>query len=338
MTDPVVPDIQRGWVLHAPGDLRLEELPVRRPDPDEVLVRVSAVGVCGTDKHLFHEGRDSSKVVTDPLVIGHEFGGRIVAVGKNIDPARIGQRVSVEPLMPNWGSREARMGRYNLDPDQLFCGNPGYDGGLQEYVPITADNAHPVPDGVSDSSAAMVEPISVALSGVDKAEVSLGGRVLITGAGPIGLFAAQLSIASGAGEVHVVEPRPSRQKAAAALGATVHPSLEEAPSDVDSLIECTGVAVVRHDGFFHVRPGGRVVFIGVGDQDANVPMLPVIEREVTLHGVMRYHFTWPRVIAMLAAHRIQTDSLVTAEIPFEDALREWTQPDPDEIKTIIRIE
>ncbi|NED59605.1 alcohol dehydrogenase catalytic domain-containing protein, partial [Streptomyces sp. SID10244] len=130
--------------------------------------RVGSVGVCGSDKHFYQHGRASSDVVTEPVVLGHEFGGTIVAVGEAVPDSRIGERVAVEPLVPDWTSREARAGRYNIDPSQKFFGVPGLDGGLAEYVAVPQGNAHAIPDTVSDNAAAMVETISVALNGVEK--------------------------------------------------------------------------------------------------------------------------------------------------------------------------
>ncbi|GAA3710432.1 alcohol dehydrogenase catalytic domain-containing protein [Gordonia hankookensis] len=337
MTAAHIPTQMRAWVLHGPEDIRIDERAVPGIGPSEVLVRVGSVGVCGSDKHFYQHGRASSDVVTEPVVLGHEFGGTIVAVGEAVDDSRIGERVAVEPLVPDWTSREARAGRYNIDPSQKFFGVPGLDGGLAEYVAVPQGNAHAIPDTVSDNAAAMVETISVALNGVEKAALPIGAQVLIAGAGPVGLFVAQLCHAAGAGRVGIVEPNSARREIAAKLGCEAFESLDDAFGDVHAFIECTGVETVRHDGFYKVRPGGRVVFIGVGGDDASVPMSQVIEREITLHGVMRYAFTWPTVIGMLANGNVDADSLVSRELNFDHAVEAWTDPDAGEIKTVIRV-
>lgn len=327
----------KAWVLHGKEDMRLEERPVPTAGPDEVLVEIGSVGVCGSDKHFFFEGRASSDILEAPVVLGHEFGGRIVAVGADIDPGRVGQRVSVEPLVPDWSSREAREGRYNIDPAQNFFGVPGLDGALQQFLAVPAVNAHAIPDSISDDAAAMIETISVALNGVEKANLSLGARVLIVGGGPVGLFVAQLCRASGVTDVTLAEPQEARRATAATFGARTVSSLDEAGGDFDAFIDCTGVASIRHDGCYAVRPGGRAVFIGVGAQDASVPMPAVIEREVSIHGVMRYAFTWPKVIALLEAGVIDADSLVSRTLGAEQALDAWTVPLNSEVKTVIRM-
>ncbi|GAA4664379.1 alcohol dehydrogenase catalytic domain-containing protein [Frondihabitans cladoniiphilus] len=335
MTD--LPTTMRAWVLHGKEDMRLEERPVPSAGPGEVLLRIGSVGVCGSDKHFYFEGRASSDVISEPVVLGHEFGGTIVAVGRGIDVARVGRRVSVEPLVPDWTSREAREGRYNIDPSQRFFGVPDLDGALQEYLAVPAENAHDIPDSISDDAAAMVETISVALNGIEKADLAMGARVLVAGGGPVGLFVLQLARAKGAGRIVLVEPQDARRETARGLGAETVADLTAAGDDYDVFIDCTGVASVRHDGCLTVRPGGRVVFIGVGAQDASVPMPAVIEREVTIHGVMRYAFTWPKVIAMLEAGLLDADGLVSRTLPFGDALDAWTAPLPTEVKTMIRV-
>ncbi|RFA07160.1 sorbitol dehydrogenase [Subtercola boreus] len=336
-TSTALPPLMKAWVLHGKEDMRLEERPVPTPGAGEVLLQIGSVGVCGSDKHMFFEGRASSDILRAPVVLGHEFGGTIVGVGEGIDPARLGVRVAVEPLVPDWTSREAREGRYNIDPNQRFFGVPGLDGALQQYLVVPSDNAHAIPDSVSDDAAAMVETISVALNGVEKAALPMGSRVVIVGGGPVGLFVAQLCRAQGVGTIALVEPQESRRNAAAGFGCVTYSDLAEAGGDYDAFIDCTGVASVRHDGCYTVRPGGRAVFIGVGAEDATVPMPAVIEREVSIHGVMRYAFTWPKVIAMLEAGLIEADGLVSRTLRMDDALEAWTRPLATEVKTMVLV-
>lgn len=183
----------------------------------------------------------------------------------------------------------------------------------------------------------MIETISVSLNGIGKAGVALGSRILITGGGPVGLFAAQLSFLHGASDVTLVEPSESRRDTAAGYGCDVASALESVDLQYDTFIECGGAAGARHEGCMKVFPGGRAVFIGVGDQSASVPMPALIEREVSVVGVMRYAFTWPSVIKALAAGRIDADGLVSRRLPFHQALDAWTVPLATEVKTMIRV-
>lgn len=181
-----VPTTMRASVLTARGSLALQKRPVPTIDPDQVLVKVSSVGVCGSDVHFYSEGRLGDWVVEDPLVLGHECSGVIVAVGDAVVPTRVGQRVSIEPQRPCATSRETLTGRYNLDPQMEFYAVPGVDGAFAEFVAIQSHFAHAVPDSVSDDAAALLEPLSVTVATARKAELTVGSRVLITGSGPIG--------------------------------------------------------------------------------------------------------------------------------------------------------
>ncbi len=333
-----IPSTMKALFLYGKKDLRLEERPVPAPGPGDVLLAVGSVGVCGSDKHFYSEGRASSDVMTEPFVMGHEFGGGIAAVGPGVDPARVGERVSVEPLVPCGECRACQHGEYNICPTQLFHGVPGAEGALQEYVVVPARNAFPIPDAVSDDAAAMVETISVSLWASQRGGLTIGDTVLVTGGGPIGLFALQVARARGADRVVLVEPQASRREIAGRLGAETVTSLDQVTGEHDMLMECTGVQQVRHDGCALVRPGGKAVFIGVGAQDALVPMPSVIEREVEIRGVMRYRFTWPTVIEGLRSGRYVADPLVTRTLPLEEAHRAWTEtPDGPDVKTIIRV-
>ncbi len=188
----------RASVLHGPGKVAIEERPVPEPAPGEVLVQIGSVGICGSDVHYYRHGRIADYVVREPLILGHEAGGRIVGVGAGVDPARIGQRVALEPGLPCRQCRECKAGRYNLCPDVRFFATPPFDGTFAEYVTLAADFAHPVPDSLSDDAAGLIEPLSVAVWACAKAGVDAGSSLLISGAGPIGLMTVQVARAFGA--------------------------------------------------------------------------------------------------------------------------------------------
>jgi L-iditol 2-dehydrogenase len=200
----------RAAVLVEPGRIEMEDRPIPAPGPDDVLIKVSAVGVCGSDTHYYRHGRVGSFVVDAPLVLGHEAAGTIVGVGESVDPGRIGQRVSIEPQRPDPDTEETRRGHYNLCPHMRFYATPPVDGALCDYVTIGAAFAHPVPDSVSDDAAALCEPLSVGIAAVRKAGLAGGSRVLIAGAGPIGIVIVQLARAYGATDIVVSDPDGSR--------------------------------------------------------------------------------------------------------------------------------
>jgi L-iditol 2-dehydrogenase len=332
-----IPSTMQALVLTSREHFEFAERMVPAPAAGEVLLKIGAVGVCGSDKHFYFEGRCGSEIVTGPVVLGHEFGGRIVAVGSAVDEGRLGDRVSVEPLMPTPGDPFVLEGNYNICPTQKFFGVPGTDGAMQQYLCVPSRNAFTIPDRVSDNAAAMVETISVALAGAQKGDIHLGSRVLVTGGGPVGQFAVQVARAAGATEIVVVEPHEGRRKLAATFGARTASALSDVDEQFNVLMECSGVESVRHDGCLKVRSGGRAVLIGVGAQVAGIPMSAIIEREVTVHGVMRYKFTWPTVIAALQNGQLDADSLVSRVLPLADAVDAWLNPLPDEIKTMIEM-
>lgn len=188
-----LPTTMTASVLTPGLELVLEQRQVPVPDADQVLVQVSSVGVCGSDVHYFREGRIGDFVVDAPIVLGHEAAGTIVAVGSAVTPARIGERVSIEPQRPSFDSAQTLAGHYNLDPQMEFYATPPVDGAFAEFVLIQSVFAHRVPESVSDDAAALVEPLSVGIAAARKAALDPADRVLISGAGPIGLIMAQVA-------------------------------------------------------------------------------------------------------------------------------------------------
>lgn len=332
----------RANVLRPDLSLRLEKRPVPSPALGEVLVRVGAVGICGSDVHYWREGRIADFVVEHDLVLGHELSGTVEAVGAGVDPSRIGERVAVEPQQPCGRCRQCLRGSYNLCPEMRFYATPPVDGAFCEYVTIGAQFAHPVPASVSDEAAALLEPVSVCIASARKAAISPGSQVLITGAGPIGLILVQVARAFGASEVVVSDPVPQRREMALARGATraVDPMAEELADlglAVDAFFDATGVTAAVTAGLANVGPGGRVVLIGMGDDTIPLPVGLVQSRELVVTGVFRYTDTWPLAIDLVARGVVELDSLVTSRFPLSqvgDALR--AAMDAEHLKIVVR--
>ncbi|MFD8544617.1 NAD(P)-dependent alcohol dehydrogenase [Streptomyces sp. NPDC059649] len=335
-----IPDTMRAGVLTAVRTIELKERPVPTVRPDEVLVRVAAVGVCGSDVHYYQEGRIGLHIVDQPLVLGHELSGRIVAVGEEVPDARVGERVAVEPQRPCRVCPQCKSGSYNLCPHMEFYGTPPVDGAFCDYVTIPADFAHPVPDSVSDEAAALMEPLSVAIWAARKAGIEPGSRVLITGSGPIGVVTVQTALAFGAAEVIVSDPAPERREWARRFGATtVDPARESlAGLDVDACIDASGAAPAIRSGIEAIRPGGTLVLVGTGVDEITLP-LPVLQnRELNVTGVYRYRDTWPTAVHLVASGKVDLDSLVTGRFPLqaaEDALRSGETP--ESLKSVVQL-
>lgn len=341
MTSPEIPAQMRASVLLSARELTIEERPVPQPAADEVLVQVGAVGVCGSDVHYFREGKIGDFVVEAPLVLGHESGGVIVAVGSDVDAARIGQRVSIEPQRPCGRCRECRVGKYNLCPDMEFFATPPIDGAFTEFVTIQSTFAHDVPDNVSDEAAALLEPLSVAITSVRKAGVVPGSTVLIAGAGPIGIITAQTARAFGAGEVIVSDLVEARRERALQYGATrvIDPrtqDLADIEVPIDAFIDASGAAPAVQAGIRAVRPAGTAVLVGLGNSEMALPVEDIQNREINVTGIFRYTETWPVAIQLVASGQVDLDSLVTGRFGLdevEQALESDT--DPDSLKSVV---
>jgi L-iditol 2-dehydrogenase len=326
-----IPATMRVSVLTRPGELELRERPVPRPAPGHVLVAVRSVGVCGSDVHYYEHGRIGDFVVRAPLVLGHEVSGRIVAAGPGVDPGRLGSRVAIEPGAACGHCAQCRAGRYNLCPDMRFFATPPVDGALGEYVQVRGDLAFDLPANVSDDAAALLEPLSVGIWATSKAAVTVGGSVLIAGAGPIGLVTAQIARARGATAIVVTDIAPHRLAAAERNGATaVLPAAEvrAVGQDFDAFIDCSGAPPAITAGIRALRPAGRAVLVGMGPDELVLPFAFLQRREITVTGTFRYANTWPTAIALAASGAVSLDALVTGRFPLaeaEHALRSVTR-------------
>ncbi|MGY3567733.1 NAD(P)-dependent alcohol dehydrogenase [Sinomonas sp. RB5] len=332
-TAPVAPPTtMRASILRRQGEVVLDTLDVPAPDDDQVLVQVAAVGVCGSDVHYYQHGRIGPYVVDHPLVLGHELSGRIAAVGKNVDPTRLGRRVAVEPQRPCRACAQCKAGRYNLCPDIEFYATPPIDGAFAEYVRIQSDFAFDIPDNVSDEAAALIEPLSVGIWACERAGIRPGSRVLIAGAGPIGIIAAQAARAFGAAEVYITDIAQDRLDFALQHGAThaLNPSTDSVEGlDVDAFIDASGAAPAVRAGIKAVAPAGKVILVGLGADDVELPVSYIQNREIWLSGVFRYTNTWPLAIQLVAEGKVDLDVLVTGRFALdqaEEALNAGRQP------------
>ena len=330
-------------VLRGAGDLVVEDRPAPVPGPHDVLVQVASVGVCGSDVHYFEHGRIGSHVVEAPLVLGHEASGVVVEVGASVTRLAVGQRVSVEPGVPDFSCQQCLAGRYNLCEDMRFYATPPIDGAFAELVTVHEQFAHPVPDSLSDDAAALLEPLSVGLWACRKGEVGAGTRVLVTGAGPVGLVAMQAALALGAASVTVTDVNPHRLALAGELGATDTLDVSASPVStsglpVDVLLECSGHPPATADAMRAVAPAGRVVLVGMGGDEMTLPVSRIQERELTVTGTFRYAHTWPAAIALAASGRVQLDRLVTGHYGLDQVRDALTaaRTDARTVKPVVR--
>ncbi|GAB3617350.1 NAD(P)-dependent alcohol dehydrogenase [Okibacterium endophyticum] len=337
-----IPSTMRASVLLKAGELEIQNRPVPDPQPGDVLVKVGSVGICGSDTHFYHDGRLGNFVVEKPIVLGHECGGTVVAVGEGVSSSRVGERVAIEPQRPDFTSVQSRTGVYNLDPSVEFFAAPPVDGAFQEYVTVPAVFAHPIPDSMTEDAAALMEPLSVAIQGVRKAQVTAGDRVLISGAGPIGIMLTQVALSFGATEVIVSDIDAARRERALSFGATE--TIDAGSVDVsglglgvDAFIDASGATPAVVSGIKNVRPNGRAVLVGLGATEMPLPVIDIMNLEITLTGIYRYANTWPTAIALTAAGRISTGRFVTARFGLDAVAAAFEESTKSEsLKVIVR--
>lgn len=336
---PEIPETMRASVLLEPGKIVMEDRPVPTPDPGDVLVKVGSVGVCGSDLHYYETGRIGEYIVKAPMILGHEAGGEIVAVGEGVNPARVGSRVSIEPQRPCRTCDYCKSGRYNLCPDMEFYATPPVDGAFCEYVTIPSDFAFDIPDHVSDDAAGLMEPLSVGIAALWKGGLKHGDTVLIAGAGPIGIITAQAAKALGADQVVVTDLSEERRQVALSFGvdAALDPrDPAMADMEADLFIDASGATPAIQQGLALTRPGGTVVLVGSAD-DVPLSVPDIAMREVNVTGIFRYTNTWPTAIDLVSKGQVDLDALVTDVYGLEQVEEALTAgATPTSMKRVVR--
>lgn len=339
LTSAPVPPTMRAAFLDGPQRIEVRETPTPQPGPFEVLVQPTSVGLCGSDVHFWQHGHVGDLVVEEPLILGHEVAGVIAAVGQGVDPARIGERVAVDPQRPCRRCGYCLGGQYNLCRAVEFPSAPPVHGAFAGYIAVPADFAFVLPDEMSDDEAALLEPLSVGIAAVRKAGVVPGSRVLVTGAGPIGVLTAAAAAAFGATEVVVSDPLASRRAVALAHGATavLDPTAEPIPEEhFHALIDASGAPRAIEAGIRALRAGGTAVMVGMGSDRIELDLFRVQSRELRLEGLFRYVDTWPTAIALVSRGRVTVADLVTAAVGLDDLDAAMQRNgDPDVMKIVI---
>lgn len=316
------------------GMVEVVEEPVPPVGPGESLVRVTAVGVCGSDLHWFGQGGIGDAVLSRPLVLGHEFGGTVV--GGAMD----GRRVAVDPAVPCNQCARCREGNHNLCPRVRFAGHGTTDGALREYLSWPTDLLHPVPDNFSDAAVALLEPLGVALHAFDLGHVRFAQSVAVVGCGPIGLMVCQVARAAGVSSVVAVEPLEHRRSAARRFGADVALSPAEVPGlgfEVDVVFEVAGTDDAVATSVALVRPGGNVVLAGIPDEDTTTLPASVARRKgLTIRMARRMKDAYGRAIDVLERKVVLLDELVSHQYPLDQASAAFSVASKrDGLKTVV---
>jgi L-iditol 2-dehydrogenase len=314
----------RAALMYGARDVRVEDLPRPEPGPGEVLLRVQAVGICGSDLHYYREGRIGTTAITSPLVLGHEFSAVVVENRSGVPALTPGRLVAVDPARPCGSCEWCRGGDPNLCPATQFAGSPGCLGGLAEYHVAPAEAAVLVPPGMDAVTAALLEPLGVAIHALDLARLQPMETVAILGAGPIGLLLMLVARASGAGRVFLVDPLEYRAEAGRRLGA------DEAGAEVgavtgwtggrgvDVVLEATNSPAAPGQAIDAARIGGRVILVGIPDGDAITLQASEARRKaLVLKFARRMGHVYPRAVEMARTGRVQLDAIVSHRVPLD---------------------
>ncbi|TNC26534.1 alcohol dehydrogenase catalytic domain-containing protein [Amycolatopsis alkalitolerans] len=323
---------------HGRGDLRLEEVPEPpEPGPGQAIVEVAYSGICGTDLHEYRHGPNLIRTgphpltgLAPPFTLGHEFSGRVVALGGEVPGIGVGTRVAVDPCLRCGVCRWCRHGEYHICAKGGSLGLAA-DGAFAPLVTVPAEGLVPIPDGVSDRLAALAEPLAVGLHAVRRAAVQPGDHVLLLGAGPIGVAALLALKLAGAAGIYVSEPVPERARCAAELGATevFDPGRTDVRREVflrtgrvgpDVVVEATGLPELAELAVTTVRRGGRAVLAGISGGSASLPLTQIVPFERTVLGSLGYNFDIPRVLELIATARLDPSPLLTGVYPLARGL------------------
>src|SRR2546425_3209403 len=319
----------RAAIIDQPGSVRVGNVPDPTPEPDELIIRVGACGICGTDLHI----ADGEFPPTPyPIVPGHEFAGEVVAVGSKVPQGigtkgtkmTAGTRVAVDPSLYCGYCDFCRTGHGNL------CLNWGaigvtVDGAFAESVRVPAANAYVLPENISFREAALIEPVSCAVHGMHRLNPQSGDTFLIVGAGTMGLILLQLAVRGGASKVAVVDLNTQRLQRATTLGASdtqtdINKLLEGEPLGFDCVIDVTGVARAMEGAFAAVKRGGKFMIFGVAPQEARMSLSPfrIYNDEITVLGSMAVLFSFGPALDLISGGVIDTEALLTTALPLED--------------------
>jgi len=323
----------RAALLYGARDLRIEDRPRPAIAPGEILLRVRAVGVCGSDVHTYAHGRIGPTVLQSPLILGHEFGGEVVEVADDVANVRPGDRVAVDPARNCTVCELCLTGHPNLCNDLHFCGLWPDDGALVEYMAYPARLAFPVPESISYGATVLLETLGIAIHAMDLAKPHGGYEVVVLGCGPIGLLVVQMARLSGATRIFATDRLDYRLEFARQCGATdvLNPGQADAEAwiadqtegrGVDVAFEAAGAAETPSQAVEMTRRGGTVCMIGIPVEDRTQFRASSARRKgLTIKLVRRMKHTYPRAIALTQRGLVELQPLLTHEFPLEEAER-----------------
>ncbi|MBD2749145.1 NAD(P)-dependent alcohol dehydrogenase [Microvirga sp. BT688] len=319
-------------VLERKDKLSLRDFPVKETlGPRDVRIAPRTVGVCGSDVHYYTHGAIGPFVVKEPMILGHEAAGQVLEVGSAVTELKPGDRVCMEPGIPDPRSRATRLGKYNLDPAVRFWATPPVHGVLRPTVVHPADFTFKLPDHVSYAEGAMVEPLAVGVHAATKVQVQPGDLAVVIGAGPIGMVTILAALAAGCSRVIVSDIHEPKLELAKTLGAVLPVNVRsQRLADVvsresdgwgaDVVFECSGYPPAMTEIFDLVCPGGKVALVGIPLEPFAFDVSKAQVKEARVENIFRYAHVYPRAVAMIASGKIDVKPLITDRFAFKDSV------------------
>ncbi len=344
--------LMRALVLERQHELRLRdiELPTE-VGPGEVRIRLHTVGVCGSDVHYYTHGKIGPFVVDAPMVLGHEAAGTVVEIGEGVTNLAVGDRVCMEPGIPDPGSRASRLGMYNVDPAVRFWATPPIHGVLTSFVVHPAAYTFKLPDNVSFAEGAMVEPFAVGMQAATKGGIKPGDTAVVLGAGPIGTMVAIAALAGGCSRVVVADLAQPKLDIAARYQGVIPMNIREKDLvaevraltedwGADVVFECSGSPKAWSSIAELPRPGGTIVVVGLPVEPVAFDIATLSTRELRIESVFRYSHQYDRAIALMGSGRVDLKPLISETFDFEDSIKAFdraVEARPTDVKLQIRM-
>ena len=341
----------KALVLEKAKQLTLRDIHVEEYlGPDDVRIQIHTVGICGSDVHYYQHGAIGPFVVREPMVLGHEASGTVIEVGKGVKHLKVGDRVCMEPGIPDPNGKATRLGIYNLDPAVRFWATPPVHGCLRETVVHPGMLVFKLPENVGFDEGALVEPLAVGLHAAQKAQIKPGDLALVIGAGTIGLVTAMAALAGGCSKVIITDIVQEK------LGLTSHfgmmsvnvtrEDLNEIVSKVtngwgtDIVFEASGSEAAVLEVFKPLCPGGRIVFVGMPTHPVPIDIVSAQVKEARIETVFRYAHVYPRALLLMESGKVNLKTLITDRYRFEESIEAFeyaANPKPSSVKIVIEL-
>ncbi|MEQ1408441.1 NAD(P)-dependent alcohol dehydrogenase [Neorhizobium sp. Rsf11] len=344
--------MQQALVLEKKGVLSLREIDLpAEAGPGEVKIEIDTVGVCGSDVHYYTHGAIGPYVLREPMVLGHEAAGTVVDVGSDVRNLKVGDRVCMEPGVPNLSSRASKLGIYNVDPDVRFWATPPIHGVLTPFVIHPAAFTYKLPDNVSFAEGAMVEPFAIGMQAATRARIQPGDVGAVIGAGPIGIMVALAALAGGCARVFISDLSADKLKIAGQYPGLIPVNITKRPfADViaeetggwgaDVVFEASGSPKAYQGMFDLVRPGGAFVLVGLPVEPAQLDVAGAISKEVRIETVFRYANIFDRALELIASGKVDLKPLITGTFDFKDSIKAFERAAaglPSDVKLQIKM-